>query len=165
MQIDWNVIVEYLPDLLTGARVTLAMTGLALLVGIVVGLALALARISGIRIISWPAYAYIEFFRTTPPLVQIVWFYFMLPVLIGCLWSAAVGAQDDQSLLQMPQNSAFGMPLGQGLDFVHGAEPLGDSRFRLRALNVDHVLIDSTASYVLPLIQFFRMRERRLRHG
>lgn len=83
MQIDWNVIVEYLPDLLVGARVTLAMTGLALLVGIVVGLALALARISGIRIISWPAYAYIEFFRTTPPLVQIVWFYFMLPVLIG----------------------------------------------------------------------------------
>jgi len=83
MQIDWNVIVEFLPNLVAGAQVTLAMTGLALLVGIVVGLALALARISGIRIISWPAYAYIEFFRTTPPLVQIIWFYFVLPVLIG----------------------------------------------------------------------------------
>ena len=30
MQIDWNVIVEYLPNLVAGARVTLAMTGLAL---------------------------------------------------------------------------------------------------------------------------------------
>ena len=83
MEIDWKVIVDYLPDLATGAGVTLAMTGLALLVGIVFGLALALARISGVRLISWPAYAYIEFFRTTPPLVQIIWFYFVLPVLIG----------------------------------------------------------------------------------
>jgi len=83
MQIDWNVIIEYLPDLAAGAGVTLAMTGLALLVGIVVGLALALARISGLKLLSWPAYAYIEFFRTTPPLVQIIWFYFVLPVVIG----------------------------------------------------------------------------------
>jgi His/Glu/Gln/Arg/opine family amino acid ABC transporter permease subunit len=83
MQIDWNVIIEYLPSLMAGARVTLAMTGLALLVGVVVGLALALARISGWKILSWPAYAYIEFFRTTPPLVQIIWFYFVLPVAIG----------------------------------------------------------------------------------
>ena len=81
MGIDWNVIIDHLPSLVAGARVTLAMTGLALAVGIVVGLALALARISGIRIISWPAYAYIEFFRTTPPLVQIYFFYFGLPTL------------------------------------------------------------------------------------
>jgi polar amino acid transport system permease protein len=83
MEFDWRVIHDYLPDLAAGAGVTLAMTGLALLVGIVVGLALALARISGVRLLSWPAYAYIEFFRTTPPLVQIIWFYFVLPVLIG----------------------------------------------------------------------------------
>lgn len=38
-------------------------------------------------------------------------------------------------------------------------------RDRLRSLNVDHVVIDSTESYVLPLIQFFHMREQRLRHG
>lgn len=83
MEIDWTVIVDYLPDLLVGARVTLALTALSLAIGIVVGLALALARISGWKILSWPAYAYIEFFRTTPPLVQIVWFYFVVPVIIG----------------------------------------------------------------------------------
>jgi polar amino acid transport system permease protein len=49
----------------------------------VFGLVLALARISGRRILSWPAYVYIEFFRTTPPLIQIVWFYFVVPVLTG----------------------------------------------------------------------------------
>ena len=44
----------------------------------------------------------------------------------------------------------------------HNAARLEALRDRLRACNVDHVLIDTAASYVLPLIQFFRMRERRL---
>ncbi len=83
MNIDWSVAVTYWPDLVVGAKVTLQITILSLLIGTVVGLALALARISRIWFISWPAYAYIEFFRTTPPLVQIVWFYFVIPVLIG----------------------------------------------------------------------------------
>ena len=83
MEIDWSIFVEYLPDLVAGAKVTLGITVLSLVIGTVVGLALALARISGWKILSWPAYAYIEFFRTTPPLVQIVWFYFVVPVIIG----------------------------------------------------------------------------------
>lgn len=83
MEIDWSVFVDYFPDLVVGARVTLAITALSLAIGIVVGLVLALARLSGWKILSWPAYAYIEFFRTTPPLVQIVWFYFVVPVTIG----------------------------------------------------------------------------------
>ena len=83
MNIDWSIAVTYWPDLLVGAKVTLQITILSLLIGTVVGLALALARISRLWFISWPAYAYIEFFRTTPPLVQIVWFYFVIPVLIG----------------------------------------------------------------------------------
>jgi His/Glu/Gln/Arg/opine family amino acid ABC transporter permease subunit len=83
VNIDWSIAVTYWPDLVVGAKVTLQITILSLLIGTVVGLALALARISRLWFISWPAYAYIEFFRTTPPLVQIVWFYFVIPVLIG----------------------------------------------------------------------------------
>ena len=33
--------------------------------------------------LAWPAAAYIEFFRTTPPLVQIVWLYYGLPLITG----------------------------------------------------------------------------------
>ena len=44
-------------------------------------------------------------------------------------------AAQDLTLLQQPRNSAFSMPVGQGLNFVHSAEPLGKSRFRLRAVN------------------------------
>ncbi len=52
---------------------------------------------------------------------------------LSCL-AGATQAQD-LSLLQQPRNSAFAMPAGQGLNFVHSAEPLGKSRFRLRAVN------------------------------
>ena len=88
MEFDRKVIIDYFPDLLAGVKVTLSITILSLLIGLVFGLALALARISGWKIISWPAYVYIEFFRTTPPLVQIVWFYFVVPVIIGMELSA-----------------------------------------------------------------------------
>ena len=41
----------------------------------------------------------------------------------------------DLNLLRRPQNSAISVPLGQGLDMIHSAEPLGKGRFRVRALN------------------------------
>jgi polar amino acid transport system permease protein len=83
MEFRWRVVLDYWPDFLVGALHTLELTVVSLGVGVVLGLLLALARISGHRLLSWPAYAYIEFFRTTPPLIQIVWFYFVVPVLIG----------------------------------------------------------------------------------
>ena len=47
------------------------------------GLALAIAKYSRLPPVAWPARVYIEFFRTTPPLVQIVWLYYGLPLLTG----------------------------------------------------------------------------------
>ncbi len=81
--LQFHRIVEYLPDLLNGALLTLWLSVLSVSLGTVVGLLLALARLSGQRLLSWPAYAYIEFFRTTPPLVQIVWLYYGLPMMTG----------------------------------------------------------------------------------
>jgi polar amino acid transport system permease protein len=83
MELDWSIVGENLPYLIIGARTTLAITAVATVIAVVLGLVLALCRLSGRRLLSWPAYAYIEFFRTTPPLIQIVWFYFVVPVLIG----------------------------------------------------------------------------------
>jgi His/Glu/Gln/Arg/opine family amino acid ABC transporter permease subunit len=82
-QFDFSSMLQYLPDILSGAIVTLELAALSLALGVVIGLLLGLARISGVAALSWPAYAYIEFFRTTPPLVQIIWVYFCLPLLTG----------------------------------------------------------------------------------
>src|SRR6185436_7054141 len=81
--LQFGRIVEYLPDLLRGVWLTLALSAISVSIGVAVGLVLALARLSGKRALNWPAYVYIEFFRTTPPLVQIVWLYYGLPILTG----------------------------------------------------------------------------------
>lgn len=69
--------------LLAGFRNTLILTGTALAGGLIVGLLLALARLSHRRWLSMPAGAVIEIFRTTPPLVQLFWFYFGLPIVLA----------------------------------------------------------------------------------
>lgn len=76
-------ILGYLPDLMNGAWVTLQLGLLSTGLGLVLGLLLALAKHSQFKPIAWPSIAYIEFFRTTPPLVQIVWLYYGLPALTG----------------------------------------------------------------------------------
>jgi polar amino acid transport system permease protein len=62
---------------------TLKVTGVALGCGLVLGLALALMRLSRHRLASLPAGFVIEVFRTTPPLVQLFWFFFALPMIVG----------------------------------------------------------------------------------
>ncbi len=70
-------------DLLAlGLLHTLQVTGTALAFGVPLGLVLALARLSPRRALAWPAGALIEVFRTTPPLVQLFWFFFALPILV-----------------------------------------------------------------------------------
>lgn len=83
MDFRFDRVLVYLPDLVDGALLTLALSVVSIGIGTALGLVLALMRFSGRRILNWPAYGYIEFFRTTPPLVQIVWFYYGLPALTG----------------------------------------------------------------------------------
>jgi polar amino acid transport system permease protein len=55
---------------LTVATMALAIPG---------GLALALMRLSTLRLVSVPATAFVEFFRATPLILQIYWVYYVLP--------------------------------------------------------------------------------------
>ncbi len=77
-----QVILDALPALLTGAVVTLQLTLLSALVGMVGGSLLALARLSASAPIRWFARIYIDFFRGTPLLVQLFMIYFGLPALM-----------------------------------------------------------------------------------
>jgi polar amino acid transport system permease protein len=80
-------------DLLAlGLLHTLQVTGTALLFGVPLGLALALMRLSPRRGLAWPAGAVIEVFRTTPPLVQLFWFFFALPILVNVEMTPFVAA-------------------------------------------------------------------------
>ena len=81
--------------LLHGAAGTLRLFAICLVCGLSLGLLVGLGRYSRRRLLRWPATAFVEFFRNTPVLVQILWFYFALPILapfeIGALAAAALG--------------------------------------------------------------------------
>lgn len=74
----WRPVFRKLPDLLEAGLVTMEVAVLAMLVGIALGLALALIRMSGIRAISWFAVSWIELARNTPALLQLFFFGFGL---------------------------------------------------------------------------------------
>jgi polar amino acid transport system permease protein len=76
----------------TGVEVTLAYTFGTIFLGLIIGLAIGLARMSKSKIVNAPLVALIEIFRCTPLLVQIVWFYYALPVIMGIQIPAMVAA-------------------------------------------------------------------------
>ncbi len=83
MNFDMNLVINSFPLLLVGAGVTIQITVLSTAIGFVVGLIVAVARISNLRPLRVLAEVYVEFFRGTPLLVQIFLFYFALPVVTG----------------------------------------------------------------------------------
>lgn len=91
-QWDFTPVLANAGLLAQGLLNTLKVTAVALVLGLVIGLALALLRLSPRRVLSWPAGFVIEVFRTTPPLVQLFWFFFALPLIAGIEMTPFVAA-------------------------------------------------------------------------
>ena len=87
-QWDFQFLLRYAPLFWKGIGVTLAFTTVTILAGLLLGLLIGLGRLSRAKLINWPLIAFIEAFRCTPLLVQIVWFYYALPVMTGIQMSA-----------------------------------------------------------------------------
>jgi polar amino acid transport system permease protein len=89
---DFSFLWAYRWLILSGLGVTIAYTIGTILLGLLVGLAAGLLRLSRNPMITAPLVAYVEIFRCTPLLVQIVWFYYALPVVLGIDIPAHVAA-------------------------------------------------------------------------
>ncbi len=77
--LDFSLMSAYWPDILRGFLITIEMSILTVVIGIPLGLALAILRLYGIRPLNWLIIFYIDFFRAIPQLVLIVLAYFALP--------------------------------------------------------------------------------------
>jgi His/Glu/Gln/Arg/opine family amino acid ABC transporter permease subunit len=73
---NFPLILENLPRLLSGAAVTLQLTVLSCTLGFAIAVPLALMRLSGRRLWAWPATGYVLFVRGTPLLAQIYLIYY-----------------------------------------------------------------------------------------
>jgi polar amino acid transport system permease protein len=79
MGFHWDEIPGMLPVLLHGLGVTVWATFLIMAIAMVVGLPIALARISRVWFLRYPATIYVQFLRGTPVLLQLFYLYYVLP--------------------------------------------------------------------------------------
>nr|WP_294508038.1 amino acid ABC transporter permease [uncultured Rhodopila sp.] len=91
-QWDFVFLLRYAPLFWRGVLVTLSYTAATIILGLMIGLAVGLGRLSRSRLLNIPLIGFIELFRCTPLLVQLVWFYYALPVLLGIQIPATVAA-------------------------------------------------------------------------
>lgn len=83
MAFNFNLIIESLPLLLSGAWITIEITGMSVGIGFLIGMIVSLVRMSSITPLKWLAKLYVDIIRGTPLLVQIFIIYFALPRVIG----------------------------------------------------------------------------------
>lgn len=78
---SFQVILDNLPQLLWAARLTLIVSVLGVAIGLSLGAAICAARLSRVPLIRTTSAIYISFFRGVPLLVQLLLFYYLLPVI------------------------------------------------------------------------------------
>ena len=154
---QWGVVGDYLfdPRILRGVVATIYVTVLSMLIGIVLGVALAIMRQSPNPIVSGASWLYIWFFRGTPLLVQLLfWFNIgsLFPVInLGVPFGPAIIHGDSNSIITTLGAVLLGLGLNEGaymaeivragfLSVPHGqteaAQSLGMSRLQIMRLVV-----------------------------
>ena len=80
---DFKVVADNFPILLRGVGLTIELWAIALTLGLLLGFFIGLGPTSVRRWLRLPAIGYVEEFRNTPVLVQLIWFYYAFPIIIG----------------------------------------------------------------------------------
>ena len=94
-QWDFSAIIAYKALLLVGLQNTVILGVTCLVLGLFFGIFVGAARYSRNPVFYWPSTAFVEVFRNTPVLVQIIWFFFAFPIIspfeINAFTAAALG--------------------------------------------------------------------------
>ncbi len=85
-QFDWSSVPGALPYLWQGMVLTLSMTAVAVVVGLLLGGALAVVRLSRSAFLSSLAALYVTAFRSIPLVMVLLWFYLIVPGVIKALF-------------------------------------------------------------------------------
>ena len=78
--IDWNIIQSFI---LKGLLFSIQLTFVAMVGGIALGTVIALMRLSGKKWLVYPAAFYVNTLRSIPLVMVILWFFLLIPLLIG----------------------------------------------------------------------------------
>ena len=86
---NWDLISNYV---LKGFLFSIQLTLIAMIGGIVLGTVLALMRLSGVKLLAVPATIYVNGMRSIPLVMVILWFFLLVPAIIGRPIGAEVSA-------------------------------------------------------------------------
>src|ERR1700704_6552740 len=116
---DFAILGKYSHLFWLGLGWTIAYTIGTVLLGTALGLVVGILRLRRLPVIDWLLLAYIELFRCTPLLVQIIWFYYAFPVLIGINIPAHVAAV---SVLSLYGGGFYAEIMRGSIESVHSAQ-------------------------------------------
>ena len=154
--IEWSLFTESWPAYASGLWLTLQLTALSLIVGLVLAIPLAVLRVSPNRWVSGPVWAYSYFFRGTPMLVQLFLIYyglaqfdavrdsFMWPLLSSATFCACLAFAINTSAYsaEILAGSLKATPYGE----IEAAKAMGMSRAKLYR----RILLPSALRRALP---------------
>jgi polar amino acid transport system permease protein len=147
---DWGVAFRYWPLLAQGLLLTMQITVLVTVLGLLLGIFVAAGRLSRSRLINKPIAGYIELFRGTPALIQLYWFYYCLPIFLGVDLPGLTAV-----IIALTLNTAafYGEALRSGIqalprDQTEAADILGLSYFQ----KMRHVVVPQAFRIVVPVL-------------
>lgn len=145
---DFKVIFDSFPLLLRGLVVTVQLWVIAFAIGLSLGLAISLARVSKRTWLNYPAIAYVEVFRNTPVLVQLIWFYYAFPILLGQQLTPFVAAALSLTL----NTSAYSAEIFRGgiLSIARGQWEGAKSIGMTRAMTMRRIILPQVMKRMLP---------------
>ena len=118
MDMNIELIKNAIPLLIAGAGITVEITALSVFFGMLIGIIVALARLSDFKILRWLGNVYVDFIRGTPLLIQIFLVYFALPSIIGSRVDAFFAAISACSVGQMEAGRSLGMTWWQTMRYI-----------------------------------------------
>lgn len=146
----WNVLLPYFPAFARGLLVTFEVSLVAEILGIVLGLMTALARLSRWSALRLIAIGYTDFFRGVPLLATLVWFYYGVSLLFGINFTAfsagvsGLGITYGAYLAEIFRAGIQAIPRGQ----TEAAQTLGLSPWHI----MQHVVLPQAVRIALPPI-------------
>jgi polar amino acid transport system permease protein len=145
--IRWVDLMQFLPDLLKGARYTVVLTFVIMAISIVAAIFVALARMSRFRLLRLPMIAYVEFIRGTPGLMQLYYIFYVFPffgLTLPAIAAGIIGMSINYTayLSEVYRAGITSVPKTQ----MEAAESLGMSYWQAMRL----VILPQAARVVLP---------------
>ena len=152
----WELFIKWLPKLIQGATLTLELTALSVIAGLIVAIPLGIARSSKLWYVRSLPYAYIFFFRGTPLLIQLFLVYYGLaqfdavrdsvlwPYLRSPFWCAVITMTLHTAayIAEILRGAIQAIPPGE----IEAARALGMSRFK----TLIHIVLPRAARIGLP---------------